>query len=66
MSKVKILPKDEEINFPEFILLRASAGTGKTHALTLRYTQFLLSEKIKTIHYLRFWPLPLPETQPEK
>jgi len=47
MSKVKILPKDEEINFPEFILLRASAGTGKTHALTLRYTQFLLSEKIK-------------------
>ncbi|MGB9764473.1 MAG: UvrD-helicase domain-containing protein [Candidatus Saccharicenans sp.] len=43
----KILPKDNEIRLPEFILLKASAGTGKTHALTLRYTQFLLSEKIR-------------------
>ncbi|MGB9893130.1 MAG: UvrD-helicase domain-containing protein [Candidatus Saccharicenans sp.] len=47
MTKDSLLPKDREIKFPEFILLRASAGTGKTHALTLRFTQFLLSEKIK-------------------
>ncbi|MBC7364556.1 MAG: UvrD-helicase domain-containing protein [Candidatus Aminicenantes bacterium] len=36
--------------FPEFIILKASAGTGKTRALTLRFTQFLLSENIKHNH----------------
>jgi len=41
-----ILPKDTEVSRPEFILLKASAGTGKTHALTLRFAQFLLSDKI--------------------
>jgi len=46
MSGEKILPRDNEIKFPEFIILKASAGTGKTHNLTLRFTQFLLSEKI--------------------
>lgn len=38
---------DKDINFPDFVILLASAGTGKTRALTLRFTQFLLSEKIK-------------------
>lgn len=47
MSLDSLLPADKEIRFPEFILLRASAGTGKTHALTLRFTQFLLSDRIK-------------------
>lgn len=47
MPRENILPKDTDICFPEFILLKASAGTGKTHALTLRFTQFLLSERIK-------------------
>jgi len=47
MTTADILRRDTEINFPEFVLLKASAGTGKTHALTLRFTQFLLSEKIK-------------------
>lgn len=47
MSDQNILPRDEEIRLPEFILLKASAGTGKTHALTLRFTQFLLSDRIK-------------------
>lgn len=50
MPRENILPKDTEITFPEFILLKASAGTGKTHALTLRFTQFLLSERIKNNH----------------
>lgn len=43
-------PKQKERKFPEFIILKASAGTGKTRALTLRYTQFLLSETIKHNH----------------
>jgi len=47
MSDEVILPRDVDTRFPEFILLRASAGTGKTHALTLRFTQFLLSERIR-------------------
>ncbi len=41
------LTRDTAISFPEFVLLKASAGTGKTHALTLRFTQFLLSKRIK-------------------
>ena len=43
-------PSQKERKFPEFIILKASAGTGKTRALTLRYTQFLLSENIKHTH----------------
>ena len=42
------LTRDTELTFPEFILLRASAGSGKTHALSLRYVQFLLSDEITT------------------
>ena len=44
-----ILIPDQELTFPEFVLLKASAGSGKTHALSLRFVQFLLSEKIKDI-----------------
>ena len=43
---MSILQKDTEIRFPHFILLKASAGSGKTYALTERLVQFLLSEKI--------------------
>ncbi len=35
-----------EQRFPEFILLKASAGSGKTHALSLRFVEFLLSNQI--------------------
>jgi len=42
-----LLPKDTDVSRPEFIVLKASAGTGKTHALTLRFAQFLLSDKIR-------------------
>jgi ATP-dependent helicase/nuclease subunit A len=41
-----ILDKDTEISFPHFVVLKASAGSGKTYTLTERFVQFLLSEKI--------------------
>lgn len=41
-----ILEKDTEIKFPHFTILKASAGSGKTHTLTMRFVQFLLSEKV--------------------
>ncbi|MFB3896895.1 MAG: UvrD-helicase domain-containing protein [bacterium] len=42
-----ILTKDSQLQFPNFTILKASAGSGKTHALSLRFVQFLLSEKIE-------------------
>ncbi|MDI6784906.1 MAG: UvrD-helicase domain-containing protein, partial [bacterium] len=42
----QVLTKDNQIRFPDFTLLKASAGSGKTHNLTLRYLQFFLSKKI--------------------
>lgn len=41
-----ILVKDTEMKFPHFTVLKASAGSGKTHNLTRRFVQFLLSEKV--------------------
>jgi len=41
-----IIEKDSELKFPHFTLLKASAGSGKTHMLTKRFVQFILSEKI--------------------
>jgi ATP-dependent helicase/nuclease subunit A len=41
-----VLEKDSEIIFPHVMVLRASAGSGKTHALTKRFAQFLLSDRI--------------------
>ncbi len=41
-----ILDRDAEISFPQFVVLKASAGSGKTYTLTQRFVQFLLSEKI--------------------
>ena len=43
---VAILEKDTNLQFPHFTLLKASAGSGKTYALTQRFVQFLLSGKI--------------------
>jgi ATP-dependent exoDNAse (exonuclease V) beta subunit len=37
------LAKDIALRFPNAVLLKASAGSGKTHALSLRFVQFLLS-----------------------
>ena len=36
-------PKDSDIRFPAPMIVAASAGSGKTYALALRTTQFLLS-----------------------
>ncbi len=41
-----ILEKDDSIHFPHLTVLKASAGSGKTYALTRRIVQFLLSESI--------------------
>jgi ATP-dependent helicase/nuclease subunit A len=41
-----LLEKDDSIQFPHLTVLKASAGSGKTYALTRRIVQFLLSEKI--------------------
>lgn len=40
------LVKDIALRFPNAVLLKASAGSGKTHALSLRFVQFLLSPVI--------------------
>jgi ATP-dependent exoDNAse (exonuclease V) beta subunit len=44
----KILTKDTNIHFPHFTVLKASAGSGKTYALTERFVQFVLSDTIPT------------------
>jgi ATP-dependent helicase/nuclease subunit A len=41
-----VLTPDRHLSFPEFVLLKASAGAGKTHQLSLRFVQFLLSDII--------------------
>ena len=41
-----VLEKDKDNCFPHFVVLKASAGSGKTHTLTKRYVQFLLSDQI--------------------
>jgi ATP-dependent exoDNAse (exonuclease V) beta subunit len=45
-----VLEKDSSIPFPHFILLKASAGSGKTYSLTERFVQFLLSSHIPQNH----------------
>ncbi len=41
-----LLERDADLPFPSFTVLKASAGSGKTYALTERFVQFLLSESI--------------------
>jgi ATP-dependent exoDNAse (exonuclease V) beta subunit len=41
-----ILEKDQDIRFPHFTVLKASAGSGKTYTLTARFVQFVLSDRI--------------------
>jgi len=42
-----ILKKDKDLKFPHIFQLSASAGSGKTENLSLRYIQFNLSDKIR-------------------
>lgn len=44
--RVPVLIRDSEMKFPHFTVLKASAGSDKTHTLTERFVQFLLSGKI--------------------
>ncbi|HZY10185.1 MAG TPA: UvrD-helicase domain-containing protein, partial [Bacteroidota bacterium] len=41
-----VLTKDSQLTLPNFTLVSASAGSGKTTALTLRFLKLLLSETI--------------------
>ena len=41
-----VLERDSELRFPHFIVLKASAGSGKTYTLTERFVQFILSDTI--------------------
>ncbi|MEF3279370.1 MAG: UvrD-helicase domain-containing protein [Elusimicrobiota bacterium] len=38
--------KDDELIFPDVVILSSSAGSGKTYNLVSRYVQFLLSKRI--------------------
>jgi ATP-dependent exoDNAse (exonuclease V) beta subunit len=39
-------PKDDELKFPSCTVVTASAGSGKTHTLTWRFLQLLLSDRV--------------------
>ncbi len=41
-----VLEKDKDIFFPHLIVVKASAGSGKTYALTSRYIQLALSPRV--------------------
>jgi len=41
-----VLERDIDMQFPHFIVLKASAGSGKTRTLTERFVQFILSDTI--------------------
>ncbi|MBI5181841.1 MAG: UvrD-helicase domain-containing protein [Nitrospirae bacterium] len=41
-----VLKKDSSIHFPHLEVLKASAGSGKTHALSKRFVQFIFSPNI--------------------
>ncbi len=42
-----VLTPDKDFTLPDFTLLRASAGSGKTRALAHRFMQLILSDRIK-------------------
>jgi ATP-dependent exoDNAse (exonuclease V) beta subunit len=41
-----ILPNDTELQLPDFTVVSASAGSGKTHTLTLKLLQLLFSQRV--------------------
>jgi ATP-dependent exoDNAse (exonuclease V) beta subunit len=47
IKKLCRLQRDDELTFPHFYVVNASAGSGKTYLLSLRFCQFILSERIQ-------------------
>ncbi|AEE14648.1 UvrD/REP helicase [Thermodesulfobium narugense DSM 14796] len=47
LKRVSRLQRDDELTFPHFYLVSASAGSGKTYTLCMRFCQFLLSKCIQ-------------------
>ncbi|HEX7321129.1 MAG TPA: UvrD-helicase domain-containing protein [bacterium] len=45
-----VLKKDTALKFPHLLVIDASAGSGKTHTLTQRYVQFILSRAVARHH----------------
>ncbi len=45
-SSLTSIPVDSDLTFPHIITVDASAGSGKTYLLALRFIQYLLSDKI--------------------
>ncbi|KAF0125388.1 MAG: UvrD/REP helicase [Elusimicrobia bacterium] len=45
-NKEPVLESDKTLRFPHALLISAGAGSGKTYALTQRYVQLLLSERV--------------------
>jgi|WetSurMetagenome_2_1015567.scaffolds.fasta_scaffold00610_10 ATP-dependent helicase/nuclease subunit A len=41
-----VLENDADFTSPHFIVLKASAGSGKTYQLSLRFVQYLLSDRV--------------------
>ncbi|MGQ9500242.1 MAG: UvrD-helicase domain-containing protein [Dissulfurimicrobium sp.] len=41
-----MLPSDTNLDFPHILRVNASAGSGKTYLLAMRFVQFLLSDRI--------------------
>ncbi len=50
MEEKSVLQLDADLTFPHLFVLDASAGSGKTHNLALRFIQFLLSDRIRNDH----------------
>ncbi len=48
MEERPVLQLDADLQFPHVFVLSASAGSGKTHNLSLRFIQFLLSARIRS------------------
>ncbi|MEO1784666.1 UvrD-helicase domain-containing protein [Thermodesulfobium sp. 4217-1] len=44
--RLSSLQRDDELTFPHFYVVSASAGSGKTYTLSIRFCQFLLSTNI--------------------
>ncbi len=47
MEDKSVIEVDHDLEFPHIFVLNASAGSGKTHSLSLRFVKFLLSNRVE-------------------